>query len=250
VPYNDSRLLSKASNASASPFVIGISRAGIGGLNHVINVAVLTSAWSAGNAFLFSGSRVLYGMALTGDAPKIFGRTSRNGVPYVAVLMTWAVGLLAYLNVSSTGAQVFAWFSNISTISGFIAWIVCMITYIRFRKALVYQNLLHTLPYRTPFQPYLVYFILGLIIVLTLTNGFQVFFPKNWSVSDFLAAYITLPIFLVLYIGHKIFYRTRFAIPVHEIDVISGKKEMDELCANDVAPVPKNWAHRIWLWIA
>ncbi|KAK3208825.1 hypothetical protein GRF29_77g2153477 [Pseudopithomyces chartarum] len=161
VPSDDTQLLSKDSNASASPFVIGIARAGISGLNHVINAAVLTSAWSAGNAFLFSGSRILYGMALTGDAPSVFGKTSRNGVPYVAVLATWAVGLLAFLNVSNKGAQVFAWFSNISTISGFIAWIVVMITYLRFRSALVYHNLLHTLPFKTPFQPYFTYFVLG-----------------------------------------------------------------------------------------
>ena len=250
VPSNDERLLSEESNASASPFVIGIARAGIGGLNHVINAAVLTSAWSAGNAFLFSGSRVLYGMALNGDAPKIFGTTNRNGVPWIAVLATWSFGLLAYLNVSNTGAQVFTWFSNISTISGFIAWIVVMITYIRFRKAMVFNNLLHTLPYKTPFQPYFVWFVLGVICVLTLTNGFHVFFPGNWSASSFLAAYITLPIFLVLYFGHKLWYRTAFYIKVQNIDVISGKREMDELCANDVDPVPKNVFQKIWFWIA
>jgi amino acid transporter len=271
VPSNDDRLLSPTSNATASPFVIGIARAGIGGLNHVINAAVLTSAWSAGNAFLFSGSRVLYGMALSGDAPKIFGKTNRNGVPWVAVLATWSIGLLAYLNVSNTGAQVFTWFSmstlirsspslffilansplgNISTISGFIAWIVVMITYIRFRKAMVHNNLLHTLPFKTPLQPYFVHFILGLIIVLTLTNGFQVFFPKNWSVSSFLAAYITIPIFLALYIGHKIWFRTPFAIKISNIDVISGKKEMDEMSARDIEPVPRNVWERMWFWVA
>ncbi|KAF2682876.1 amino-acid permease inda1 [Lentithecium fluviatile CBS 122367] len=250
VPSNDDRLLSPTSNATASPFVIGIARAGIGGLNHVINAAVLTSAWSAGNAFLFSGSRVLYGMALSGDAPKIFGKTNRNGVPWVAVVATWSIGLLAYLNVSNTGAQVFTWFSNISTISGFIAWIVVMITYIRFRKALVHNNLLHTLPFKTPLQPYFVYFILGLIIVLTLTNGFQVFFPRNWSVSSFLAAYITIPIFLVLYIGHKIWFRTPFAIKVSNIDIISGKREMDEMCSHDKEPVPRNIWEKMWFWVA
>ncbi|OAG16037.1 amino-acid permease inda1 [Alternaria alternata] len=252
VPSDDDRLLSGSSNASASPFVIGIQRAGIQGLNHVVNAAVLTSAWSAGNAFLFSGSRVLYGMALNGEAPKVFGRTSKKGVPYVAVLATWAIGLLAYLNVSNTGAQVFLWFSNISTISGFIAWIVVMITYIRFRKALIFNNLLESLPYRTPFQPYLTYFILGVVSLLTLTNGFQVFVPANWSVSDFLAAYITIPIFFVLYAGHKIYFRTAFAIKVENIDVTTGVREMNELCKDDIsgAPVPKNVWQKIWYWIA
>lgn len=249
-PSDDRRLLSPDSNATASPFVIGIARAGIKGLNHVINAAVLTSAWSAGNAFLYSGSRILYGMALNGDAPKIFGKTSRTGVPYVAVLATWTIGLLAFLNVSNTGAQVFIWFSNISTISGFIAWIVVMVTYIRFRKAMVFQGLLHTLPFKTPLQPYFTYFVLFIVSILTLTNGFQVFFPSQWDVSDFLAAYITIPIFLVLYLGHKVWFRTSWYIKTSEIDVISGKREMDELCANDVDPIPKNVIQKIWFWIA
>jgi amino acid transporter len=252
VPSNDPRLLSGNSDASASPFVIGIQNAGITGLNHVVNAAILTSAWSAGNAFLFSGSRVLYGMALNGEAPKIFGKTSKRGVPYMAVLATWCIGLLAFLNVSSTGAQVFLWFSNISTISGFIAWIVVMITYIRFRKAMAFNNMLSVLPYRTPFQPYLTYFILCIVSLLTLTNGFQVFVPSRWSVADFLAAYITIPIFLVLYVGHKIYFRTAFAIKIENIDVMTGKREMDELCKDDIsgAPVPKNFAQKVWYWIA
>lgn len=250
VPSDDERLLSPDSNATASPIVIGIARAGIRGLNHVINAAVLTSAWSAGNAFLFSGSRILYGMALNGDAPKVFGKTSANGVPWVAVLATWAIGLLAFLNVSNKGAQVFTWFSNISTISGFIAWIVCMITYIQFRKALVFQGLLHTLPFKTRFQPYFTYIVLGVVSILTLTNGFQVFFPSNWAVSDFLAAYITIPIFLALYLGHNLWFRMSFYIRVENIDVVSGKKEMDELCAGDVDPVPKNVWQKMWFWLA
>lgn len=189
-------------------------------------------------------------MALSGDAPKIFGRTNRSGVPWVAVLATWSIGLLAYLNVSNTGAQVFTWFSNISTVSGFIAWIVVMITYLRFRKALVLQGLLDTLPFKTRLQPYLTYFVLSIISLLTITNGFQVFFPQNWSASNFLAAYITIPIFVVLYLGHKLWFRTSWAIKVHNIDVISGKKEMDELCAHDEDPVPKNVFQRVWFWIA
>ncbi|TKA71175.1 hypothetical protein B0A55_08655 [Friedmanniomyces simplex] len=266
VPYDDPRLLSPDSNASASPFVIGIQNAGIQGLNHVINAAILTSAWSAGNAFLYSGSRTLYSLSLSHQAPRIFSRTTSRGIPYVAVLATWLVTCLAYLNASNSGARVFTWFSNISTISGFIAWIVAMITYLRFRKAMQGNGLLDTLPYRTPLQPYATYFVLGLVTVLTLTNGFPVFFPANWSVSDFLAAYITLPIFLAPYLGHKIWSRRRgikrteesswkggfwsFGRKVEDIDVWTGKREMDEMEARDVPPVPRNWVEKAWFWLA
>jgi amino acid transporter len=248
VPYDDDRLLTETANASASPWVIGIQRAGIGGLNHVINAAILTSAWSAGNAFLYSGSRILYSMAATGQAPKVFARTTKRGVPYAAVIATWAVGLLAYLNVSQSGAKVFLWFMNISTISGFIGWIVVLITYLRFRKAMHVQGLLSTLPFRTIGQPYAAWFTLFIITLLTLTNGFQVF--AKWDVGDFLAAYITIPIFLVLYLGHKLVFRTPWLRNVHDIDVVTGKREMDEFCANDHPPVPKNFLQRVWFWLA
>ncbi|KAK6953264.1 hypothetical protein Daesc_005565 [Daldinia eschscholtzii] len=250
VPSDEKMLMSGDSNASASPFVLGISRAGIRGLNHVINAAVLTSAWSAGNAFCYSGSRVLYSMAINGQAPRWFGLTTRRGVPYVAVLFTMLIACLAFLNVSNSGAQVFQWFTNISTISGFIAWIVVMITYIRFRKAMEHHGMLNALPYRTPLQPYATYVVLFIIVLLTLTNGFQVFFPSQWSVSNFLAAYITIPIFLVLYLGHKIFYRTPFATKIEDVDVWTGKKEMDDLSAADDERVPRNTWEKIWFWLA
>ncbi|KAI1643653.1 proline-specific permease [Daldinia loculata] len=249
VPYDEKNLTGE-SNATASPFVLGISRAGIRGLNHVINAAVLTSAWSAGNAFCYSGSRVLYSMAINGQAPRWFGHTTRRGVPYVAVLFTLLVACLGFLNVSNSGAQVFQWFTNISTISGFIAWIVVMITYIRFRKAMEHHGLLDALPYRTPLQPYATYVVLFIIVILTLTNGFQVFFPSQWSVSNFLAAYITIPIFLVLYLAHKIIYRTPLATKVEDVDAWTGKKEMDDLSAAEEERVPRNWYEKVWFWLA
>lgn len=277
VPFTDPRLLSAESNATASPFVIGIQRAGIPVLNHIINAAILTSAWSAGNAFLYSGSRVLYSMALNHQAPRIFAKTTRFGVPWAAVTATWLVGCLAFLNVSNSGATVFNWFSNISTISGFIAWIVVTITYIRFRKAMEYNGMLTTLPFLTPLQPYATWFVLFLLSVLTITNGFSVFFPSNWNGPDFVAAYITFPIFLALYFGHKIWTSTRYVMKerswdgrfqagamtkawlghfaklcrsVDKIDVLTGKREMDELEAMDVPPVPKNWLEKVWFWLA
>lgn len=249
VSSNDKNLLG-ASDVSASPFVIGIQNVGIPVLNHIINAAVLTSAWSAGNSFLYSGSRILYSLAVDNQAPKIFRKTNKKGVPWVAVVFTWAFGLLAFLNVSNSGATVFNWFLNISTISGYVAWIVVMITYLRFRKAMIHNGLLDSLPYRGIFQPYGTYFALLMISLLTLTNGFVVFTKGNWDVKNFIAAYITLPIFLCLYLGHKIYFRTRLYIPVQEIDATTGKKEMDELEALDVPPVPRNFLEKMWFWIA
>ena len=89
--------------AAESPFVIAINRAGIKGtfhmspsgldltfwflvLPHIVNGAIFTSAFSAGNSFLFCSSRVLYGLALRGQAPKILTYCTKKGLPLYAVL--------------------------------------------------------------------------------------------------------------------------------------------------------------------
>lgn len=116
-------------DAGASPFVSGIKKAGSQGLDHVVNAGILTSSWSAANSFLYAGSRSLYSMALDGQAPHILSRC-RNGVPYIAVLFTGGLTCVVYLGVSSGSATVFAWFLNLTTIGGYIAWIVMFMAYI------------------------------------------------------------------------------------------------------------------------
>ena len=265
---------SESKDAGASPFVVGIKRAGIKGLDHVINGVILTSAWSSGNSFVFAASRSLYSMALTGQAPKILRTCNKHGVPYLTVICTSLLACLVYLSVSAGSASVFAWFLNLTTISGYIAWIVILITYLvshaahtielgvevvwvngshnaqRFRKGLAYNNVLSSRPYKSIGQPYTSYFALAFLTILTLTNGFQVFFPGKFSASSFLAAYVTIPVFFVLYFGHKVWFRTPWCYTVDKIDIFTGKREADLLEEEDVPPVPKNWLEKVWYWIA
>jgi yeast amino acid transporter len=250
VPHDDPSLLGLSADAAASPWVIGIQRAGITGLNHAINAVILTSAWSAGNAFLYSGSRILYSLALQSQAPKFLARTNSGGVPWVCVLVTWSIGLLAMLNVTTGSSVVFEWFMSLSTISGYVAWAVCLVAFLRFRAAMAARGMLGRLPYRTCFQPYTSWVALSVLILLILTSGFQVFFPDKWSLEDFLTAYITIPFFLVMYIGHKLYHKTNLARKVGEIDIIGGVAQIELQEQNEVRTPPKNLAHRIWRWIA
>ncbi|KAM5439982.1 hypothetical protein McanCB21832_000087 [Microsporum canis] len=74
VPFNDKNLLTAQKNndpgAAASPWVIAIQRASIPVLPSIINAVILTSATSSGNAFLYTGSRYLYGLAQNRQAPR------------------------------------------------------------------------------------------------------------------------------------------------------------------------------------
>ncbi|ODQ80795.1 hypothetical protein BABINDRAFT_180027 [Babjeviella inositovora NRRL Y-12698] len=259
VPSNDPHLLSAidagASTAAASPFVIGIQNAGIPVLNHIVNGVILTSAWSSGNSFMYAGSRSLYSMARDGYAPQLFSKCNKFGVPYYAVGATSVFSLLAYLNVSSSGAEAFGWFSNISTISGFIAWIFAAAAHTRWRRAITFQGLDDRVPFRTPLQPYGSWFLIVFMSILTLTNGYAVFIGGNFNAGDFVASYISIPVFFGIYAAHKtyLYFKTgytRFLIPIAELDLTTGLDDVEAEEAATPERIPNNIWEKFWYWLA
>jgi yeast amino acid transporter len=205
-PSNSPALTSGGEGAGASPFVVAIKNAGIPVLDSIINAGILLSAWSSGNSFFYMATRSLYSQAVVGNAPSWFLACTKSGVPYRCVMACALLCPLAYLNESNNSAVVFDWFINLTNESAFISWTCCCIVHLRFRKACKAQNITtDMLPYSSKLQPWGTYFGLFLFPFLALLNGFDVFFPENWSTSSFLTAYIGLPLFLVFYFGHRIY---------------------------------------------
>ncbi|ETN46439.1 uncharacterized protein HMPREF1541_00623 [Cyphellophora europaea CBS 101466] len=253
VSSEDPRLLnaidSGAAGVAASPFVIAIQNGGISALPSIINAVVLTSAWSAGNAFFYASTRVMYAAALDGKAFSIL-KYERFGVPYLCVLATSLMGLLSYLNLSASASEVFFWISNVSSVSTLLVWTSICVTYLRFHAGLKHNNIPRsTLPWAAPFQPYLAWFSICFCMTVALFNGYDCFFPGRFSAKTFVPPYINIPIFVALFVGYKVVKRTRF-VRVHEMDLWSGKAEIDALEGTWTVPVPRNWLERIWLWLA
>lgn len=244
-PFNDARLTSGGVGAASSAFVVGINNAGIKGLGSVINAVIITSAWSSGNSFLYMSSRSLYSLAIAGNAPKIFTKCTKKGVPYMAVIAAALFSPLAYLNCANSGSIVFGWFVNLTNTSGFISWICCCIVYIRFRKAYLAQGLgKENIPYHSLVQPIGAYIAMAGFIILTLINGFDVFFPGRFSASSFLTAYVGIPIFLCIYFGHRVFHmKDSWAIPSEQVDLRSG---IDSVIANETPePDTDTWQKKL-----
>lgn len=243
VASDDSNLMgaisSGASSAKASPFVIGMTNAGIHVLPHIVNACILTSAYSCGASMVYGSSRGLFSLALQGDAPKIFAKTNRFGVPIYAVGFSCCFLPLAYLNCSSSASTVFSWLTNIATISGFISWIFVGITYIRYRKVIDYHQLNDKIPFRPPFQMIGAYSCAIFFVILTITNGYGVFIGGNWNVSDFFTAYVTLIIVVVAYVGCIIFRKEWTLqypvelVDIHDLLTISDAEEQEHKAAFD-----------------
>lgn len=250
VPYNDPNLLQSTGNAAESPYVIAMKNAGIRGLPHVINAAVFTSAFSAGNSFLYTASRILYGLALRGQAPKIFAYTTKKGLPLTAVLASGLFPWLAFLTVSSGASTVFNWFVNLSTVGGFFAWLgisayflfICLFwdinpispslsltldaTYIGFYRGLKAQGISRdNFTYKSAVQPYAAIWGTFWLVILIVINGFSVFWDFN--ASGFLTAYINVPLVVILFFGFKFIKKTHWWRP-HEMDFVTGIPTVEE----------------------
>lgn len=193
VRHDDAELIGALRNgepgAAASPYVVAMNSMGITVLPHIVNAMVLTSAFSAGNSYVYCASRSLYGLALEGKAPKILRTCTKAGVPIYCVGVVLAIALLAFLQLSSNAAVVLGWFVSLVTASQLLNFAATCVTYMFFYRALKAQGIdRRTLPYRSWWQPYVsIYGFVGTFIMV-FVGGYTVFLPLEgmWNVPDFL----------------------------------------------------------------
>jgi amino acid transporter len=223
VPYDNEALQIGDTNAGSSPMVIAFQLAGVSALPDIFNAVLLTVVLSAASSNVYSGSRILVGLAEEKCAPAFLKATTKRGVPYWATAVTAAMGLLAYMNLSSNGGEAFNWLLNIVSVAGFIAWTCVLICHISFMRALKAQNIdRDTLPFKSWGGRPLAIYGVTFCAIITITQGFTAFVP--WSTEDFFIAYISLILFAVLYLGHKVVTRSKFINPA-EADLLTGKFE-------------------------
>lgn len=222
VPYTNPNLLSSGYSAASSPLVIAANLAHVPVLPDIINAVLLTAVLSAANSNVYSGSRILVALANVGQAPQILTTTNKYQTPYVAVLATAAFGLLGFLNLSADGSEAFNWFLDITSVAGLICWASISLCHIRFQKALKLQGIERsTLPYVAPFQPWLSWYGLCTLVVIVLTQGFTSFIPA-WDTVSFFTAYISVIIFVALYVGYWAILRPGYA-DLNTVDLNKGR---------------------------
>lgn len=213
----------------------------------MINAALLTSAWSAASSDLYIASRGLYGLAASGNAPKIFLRTSRSGLPYVAVATCASFSLLAYMAVSTSSGMVFTWFSSMCATAGLTTWFGIGVIYLRFRKGFLAQgHKIIELPYSSRLQPFAAWWAISASLLTLLFSAWEVFLRDNWSTATFMTNYLPVMLFPVLYTIAKIWKRVPLVKP-DEMDFHSGMAEIEAMTHADVPP--RNFVEAFWMWL-
>lgn len=229
----DPRLLGAIDDGSAgsaaSPWVIGITNLGIDGLAGFVNVVILISGWSCGNAYLYSASRTLYSLALDGQAPRFFLKCTSAGCPIYCVLTVSLLGCLTFLIASNSAATVFGWFVDLATCAFLISYTSMIVTWIGWYKGLKAQSVSRdSLHWKAPLMPYAAYVAVGSGCTIIIFIGFDCFSP--FSVQGFITSYFGMAFAAAVFIFWKLYKRTKFVRPA-EMDLWSGKAEVDAECS-------------------
>jgi len=229
-PYNEN--LFGGSGINASPFVIAYRESGLMPLAHIMNAIIFISVLSTGTISGYAGSRTLVGLAQIGLAPKILMRADKVGRPWFALIPTLAIGgALAYLNVDNTGAEVFGWFSNLTSLFTLFGWGMICLTHIRMRHAWKVQGRsIDDLPWKSWTFPYAAWWGLSWCIILIIAEFYLSVWPLNYShngterVTSFFSTYVSVVAMIVIYIGAKIYFRGRFWADSSTIDLDAGRR--------------------------
>jgi lysine-specific permease len=183
---------------------------------NIMNAVILSAVLSCGNSSMYVASRMLYAMAHSGKAPKLFGNLNRRGVPAAALLFTGLVSAMAFFSTLVGDQKIYQLFYNASGLSGFLIWLGIAICHLRFRKAWVAQGRsLHDLKFRSKFYPYGPWLAIVLFIVVLFGANVGVFQTPVFSWFDFITGYLMIPGFLAFYLGHKYWNKTRL-VPLKE----------------------------------
>ncbi len=180
----------------ASPFVQIFSNIGIPAAANLLNIVVLTAALSVYNSAIYSNSRMLYGLAKQGDAPKIFTKLAKNGVPYIGIFVSSGITLIVVaLNYFIPG-KVFMYLISIAVAAVVVSWVIITITHLKFRKLKIRENQVEQLHFKSIGYPYINYLCLAFLIMIVLLMT---------QIEDMQLAVGILPIWIgCLWIGYKI----------------------------------------------
>ncbi|KAG7194690.1 S-adenosylmethionine permease gap4 [Scheffersomyces spartinae] len=230
VPYTNEQLLN-GSGITASPFVIAVQNGGIKVVPHIMNAVILVAVISLGNSSVYGCSRSLASMAAQGLLPSWFGYIDRKGRPLVSIGFISAFGLLGFLVDSTKESVVFTWLFALCSVATFIIWGTVCVVHIRWRAALKAQGRsTDEIIFVSPMGLFGSYSGALVCFLMMIGEIWIALFPHGSAdVNNFFQLCLSIPIMIVMYVGHKTYTRSwnRFIIKLEDIDLDTGRREVD-----------------------
>ena len=139
--------------SQGSPFVQIFSNLGIGSAATILNIVVISAAVSAINSDIFGAGRMMYGLAQQGQAPKGFAQLSKQGVPWMTVVVMGAALLGGVVLNYLIPENVFLLIASIATFATVWVWLMILFTQVAMRRSMTREQVAE-LKFPVPFWPY------------------------------------------------------------------------------------------------
>lgn len=178
----------------ASPFVLILKQMHIPNAAHILNFVILTAALSVYNSGVYCNSRMLYGLAMKGNAPRAMLKLDKRGVPVVAIAVSAAGTGIGVLINYAMPAKALEYLIALVVAALVLNWALISFTHLKFRQAKQREAHVSRFPsWGAPFTNYLCLAFVGFILVIMATLA------GMWT-----SVVLIPPWLLLLWIGWKI----------------------------------------------
>jgi L-asparagine transporter-like permease len=183
--------------SEGSPFVMIFDKIGFKYAAWTLNIVVFTASLSVYNSCIYCNSRMLYGLALQNNAPQIFKKTTKRGVPAIAQMLS---AVLTFLVVPLNYAfprclDAFGVIMSFVVVCALVNWILITMSHIKFKQQKKLENYKTLFP--VPFYPYTNYITLAFYTFILAAMAL----PQIGMAKQVIAA----PIWVIMvYIGYRI----------------------------------------------
>ncbi|WP_202506672.1 MULTISPECIES: amino acid permease [Amycolatopsis] len=182
-----------APDTAVSPYAAVLDVLGIPAVATIMNAIVLTAVLSCLNSALYTSSRMLFALTRNGDAPKMFTKLSRSGVPRRAIIAGTVIGYVSVIAAYTSPNLIFQFLVNSYGAVALFVYLAIALAQVRLRKRL--QNTdPGALSLKMWLFPWLSYATIALMAAVILAMAFL---PTTRS--QFWLSAVTLALILIAY---------------------------------------------------
>ena len=186
--------------SQGSPFVQIFENLGIKSAATVLNIVVITAAISAINSDVFGAGRMLYGMSKHKQAPQVFQKLSKNGVPWMTVLVMAGVLLVGVVLNYLIPENVFLIIASIATFATVWVWLMILLSQVGMRRKLS-KSEIKALDFPVIGWPYAPAFAIVFMLFILAMMGY---FPDSRP-----ALYVGITWLVLLWIAYTIWVKPK-----------------------------------------
>ena len=159
-----------------SPFVLIFHELGDAVVANALNVVILTAALSVYNSCVYCNSRMLFGLAQQGNAPKALLKVDRRGVPVLSILFSAiATALCVVLNYTMPG-EALGLLMSLVVSALVINWAMISMAHLKFRRVKEQKGAKTRFP--ALFYPLgnwiCLLFVAGILVLMAMTPGMAI----------------------------------------------------------------------------